>query len=362
MKKEKLPHSWAVRRTKENHAVVNKFFNEFYRGTGKSYISDGHCRVGGMPQDHDFIHYPERSNGSTVGKQVEPGYTEISYGDFREYVMEDPLYKRYRLRDLVGTKTGVIFHTKENYQRMAKELGFTLVESPNTLVNLEEVFARFDDSNLSNHHYQQRWNGIAWGIESDYTLIDISQVIFPSEETDEKPAVRLIGYSLNSVIKSKEDWESFLGCTLDTVPSLQPVYTKVFAEGDLVVIVKDFYHNKSRRYDGKLATFVRYNEKSGSLYPYIVNIAPFESNTNERPVHDIRLATPEEIAAAQGITIAGYRSEVKGDGKLHFGCQSVSKQTIEELVSISRQVRVELTIGGNKVDGEMLKKIFALFP
>lgn len=72
------------------------------------------------------------------------------------------------------------------------------------------------------------------------------------------------------------------------------------------------------------------------------------------PVDCVRKATPEEIKNHEEIKVSGYQAEVM-NGKIAFGCQHLSKQTLQELHGVASNV--DITIGDTKITKGLLTKL-----
>jgi len=84
-----LPEKWAVKRTKEASSKVNEWLT---KGTTVSYFS---C-------DDEYAHYPnyQTNSGFYGGKHIKPsiqeGYTEITFEQFKEYVLKENTMKKIK--------------------------------------------------------------------------------------------------------------------------------------------------------------------------------------------------------------------------------------------------------------------------
>lgn len=67
-----------------------------------------------------------------------------------------------------------------------------------------------------------------------------------------------------------------------------------------------------------------------------------------------RKATPQEVKNYEEIKVSGYQAEVM-NGKIAFGCQHLSKQTLQELNGVA--CYVDITIGDTKITQDLLTKL-----
>ena len=125
-----LPEKWAVKRTKEASSKVNEWLT---KGTTVSYFS---C-------DDEYAHYPnyQTNSGFYGGKHIKPsiqeGYTEITFEQFKEYVLKENTMKK-----IIGYKL-----SKEEYLEAAEKI------------------AKFKELSMDENNIKPPRNGTANGTE-----------------------------------------------------------------------------------------------------------------------------------------------------------------------------------------------------
>lgn len=127
-----------------------------------------------------------------------------------------------------------------------------------------------------------------------------------------------------------------------------------FKEGDKIIILSHSKHCWYRNHVGEIFTLLNPVKNTKEEHWYIKEKSEIGLGVR---IKDIRIATQEEIEAAQSITIAGYKMEVVND-KVKFGCQYITKVEIETLRKfISHPFDFNITVGDDKINKELLNKI-----
>lgn len=75
------------------------------------------------------------------------------------------------------------------------------------------------------------------------------------------------------------------------------------------------------------------------------------------PLENIRLATPEEIEAAQTVKIGNYKAEKTGD-YITFGCQSFTKEELQAYKKLlNNNINAKIKISGTTITKDILNRL-----
>ena len=319
-----LPEKWAVARNKENYRVLNDWCNS-------------HEGVSGTTEPIGYIHshnYGNRWEGFDGGhyyanfKQKHPDHTEITFEQFKKYVLkQEEEVMKYTLDELVGDKSVVVYIDSEEEWNKLKKTG---------KFNMCKYYGKHCYS-LATATYSSASTKTSAGDYKNVKIITINQIKF--NETMDK---EIIGYKLKKdyqqYLKAAEIIANFMpdGTTplegflkkpqwglfkknLEKAGVLdlwfEPIYEEEYKYkvGDWVKLVSK--RPKNWNYNGKMDHFL------GRVIQltYINDEIRFsESNGWSFLLKDIdRLATPEEIqeATTKEFPIGAYKAVVK-DGNI----------------------------------------------
>lgn len=86
-----LPDKWAIRRSPSNYKKINKYFSRIMQ---REYFADGtYCGNDNVnPREFDFLLSPKKGN-SVVFTEIPEEYTEITWEQFRIYVLKEKIKK-----------------------------------------------------------------------------------------------------------------------------------------------------------------------------------------------------------------------------------------------------------------------------
>lgn len=148
------------------------------------------------------------------------------------------------------------------------------------------------------------------------------------------------------------DYDNGRGMSIRNVRKATPQEIKEATEikaGDIVIALQ----NVSYLFKGELAT-IRSIEDTHVKFSHNKDSNDFAGCS---PVSDFfRKATAAELKVWDNVKISGYNAEV-ADGKIKFGCQRLSKTTLQELHSIAGHV--DIKIGDTDITQHLLTKLIS---
>jgi hypothetical protein len=200
-------------------------------------------------------------------------------------------------------------------------------------------------------------------LKPGYTEITFEQ--FQEHVLNIKPEMKgkIIGYKSLGVTKSKEEWETFLGRSIEGDAEFTPVYEEQFKEGDFVWAINDGGNGLNSQKEPEIVQIVNssFTEQATGLMHNWTHVVQPIARKHYYNVNAItakfRKATTQEVEEALSVEIGGYRSEFVED-TVKFGCQTISKEEVQALYKwLNKSFKVEVSIENTPITKELLQKI-----
>lgn len=126
--------------------------------------------------------------------------------------------------------------------------------------------------------------------------------------------------------------------------------------GDWVVVLKLSKYSKNKIGEVKQVVGIA-DDCVFSGKKDIVGFALSEMGGYWEPLENIRLATPEEIEAAQTIKIGSYKAEKVGN-TIKFGCQSFTKEELQAYKKLlNDNINAKIEISGTTITKDILDRL-----
>lgn len=232
-----LPEKWHVKVTKENQEILTKWKNDISKGVFN------HSAI-----MYNYITY----DGSGDDGRNLKGYTEITFEQFKQYVIKE---KMYTIEQIKEQKIAVKINSIKEYKILSQN--FETIENCNLDYEDFKTFCWY--AHVSNKGL--RYNSSSWVGLSEYKIIEFNQVIFENMKQEE-----IVGYEVpynlfdDKVLKGDLFIKHQLGCKgyvpknrqlneyilpKEIVETWEPVYktkeqTYTLSNGKEVTITKDY--------------------------------------------------------------------------------------------------------------------------
>jgi len=341
-----LPEKWCI---KSGEPEVAEYCRAYWNHK-RSYNTD-ECK-------NAYAHFPPFDGGVTTSYYIKSGYTEITFEQFKKYVLKQKEEKTVE-KKIIGYKL-----VKEEYReaaaKIAKVTTFTLYNDTHLSVNSDAEHC-LRKAGVLNLWFEPVYEEEKYNIGDWITITDLKQFV---------RGCSALGRGTFQVIKYNGRYNRGLTIQEDGffVKKGEDVWK---INGDFAAATKE--EILAAKYPFKLGDWI-YAEKGSRFIDYrestniptfkLGEITPYDNHSDlwlRAKVGDgngvrasiCRLATAQEIAKATVpvVNIKGCTVQFLTDGKVKFSCQSYDKEFILTLVNALRQNEFDAI---DNYDGESL--------